>query len=95
MIFMDNDERVETYLGDGVYASFDGYHIWLKAERENGWHRIALDPAVMTELQAYVAKVWPRDGKQNDKYGPDAHPDEPLIDAAHKASKLLDRNSGE
>lgn len=48
----------DTYLGDGVYASFDGYQIWLRAERENGWHRIALEPPVVTALVAYADKIW-------------------------------------
>jgi len=27
-----------TYLGDGVYASFDGYHIWLHLGAHNNLH---------------------------------------------------------
>jgi hypothetical protein len=49
-----------TYLGDGVYASFDGYQIWLETERGDGaWHRIALEPPVMTALVAYAGRIWP------------------------------------
>lgn len=33
----------ETYLGDGIYASFDGYQIKLRAPRENGDHEIYMD----------------------------------------------------
>ena len=50
---MQPTER-DVYLGDGVYASFDGYQIWLHAEREQGWHVIALEPAVLTALIAYA-----------------------------------------
>ena len=42
----------DAYLGDGVYASFDGYQIWLAAND----HRnkvVALEPAVMAALIAY------------------------------------------
>jgi hypothetical protein len=54
-----SDEHAE-YLGDGVYATFDGYHIWLKT----GSHRdheatnaIALEPAVVEALKRYVQKL--------------------------------------
>lgn len=49
------DQRAITegrHLGDGVYASFDGYQIWLAAND----HRnkvIALEPAVMQRLKEY------------------------------------------
>jgi hypothetical protein len=33
----------ETYLGDGLYASFDGYQIRLRAPRENGDHEVFLE----------------------------------------------------
>jgi hypothetical protein len=45
----------EQYLGDGVYASFDGYQIWLRAPREEGDHRIALEPSVFRALLEYAA----------------------------------------
>ncbi len=45
----------ETYLGDGLYASFDGYHIWLRAPHENGDHSVALEPLVYTALVAFHA----------------------------------------
>ena len=47
-----------TYLGDGVYASFDGYQIWLRAERENGIHKIALEPPVVRALVAFADRIW-------------------------------------
>ena len=40
----DDQKQPDAYLGDGVYASFDGYQIWLKTERETGWHAVALEP---------------------------------------------------
>jgi len=45
---------MERYLGDGVYASFDGYQIWLKVDRDYGKHEIALEPPVYTALLRYV-----------------------------------------
>lgn len=40
----------ETYLGDGVYASFDGYQIWLRVDDR---HQIALEPQVFEQLLKY------------------------------------------
>jgi hypothetical protein len=48
----------EVYLGDGLYASFDGFAIWLRAPRENGVdHVVALEPQVWNELAAYHARL--------------------------------------
>jgi hypothetical protein len=44
----------EMYLGDAVYASFDGYHIWLKTS--NGiitTNEIALEPGVLNTLDMF------------------------------------------
>lgn len=58
------DDEVVTmnkdYLGDSVYAEWDGYHVVLTTE--NGFptdpsNRIALDPDVLAALQRYVARV--------------------------------------
>jgi len=45
-----------SYLGDGVYASFDGYHIWLRTgshDDADATNRIALEPAVFESLLEY------------------------------------------
>lgn len=42
----------ETYLGDGIYASFDGYQVKLRTPRENGDHEIFFEAA---ELGAFLA----------------------------------------
>jgi len=44
------------YLGDAVYASFDGYHIWLTTGDGND-QRIALEPSVFRELVNYEARL--------------------------------------
>lgn len=46
----------EIYLGDGVYASFDGYQIWLAANDSNN-KVIALEPAVMDRLIEYSKMI--------------------------------------
>ncbi len=43
----------ETYLGDGVYASFDGYQIKLRAPRPDGDHEVYLEPQVFDALSTY------------------------------------------
>jgi hypothetical protein len=65
----------DRYLGDGVYASFDGWHVWLDL-RGSGDSRklIALEPTVMEALQRYYSdahrkRVKPDDHDQKDEGG--------------------------
>jgi hypothetical protein len=44
----------ETYLGDGVYASFDGFHVKLRAPRDDGNHWIAMEPDVFQALRLWL-----------------------------------------
>lgn len=51
----------KVYLGDSVYAAFDGYHIVLTTE--NGYptdpsNTIALEPDVYTALMRYARTIW-------------------------------------
>ncbi len=48
----------DSYIGDGVYVHFDGYHIVLRTEREDGIHWIALEPAVLRDLIAYQKRIY-------------------------------------
>jgi hypothetical protein len=55
-----SDSKKE-YLGDSVYAQFDGYHIILTTE--NGLpgdpsNRIALEPKVIDSLKSYYDRRW-------------------------------------
>lgn len=48
----------KKYLGDGVYAEFDGYHIVLTTE--NGaevTNTIFMEPAVFIQLKHYVDQL--------------------------------------
>lgn len=50
----------KDYLGDGVYASDDGYHIILTTE--NGistTNTIAIEDHVWNALMRYANRVWP------------------------------------
>jgi hypothetical protein len=50
----------DSYLGDGVYASFDGYHVILELRAQpptTPTTRIALEPAVFDRLVEYRARI--------------------------------------
>ena len=49
-------EQCETYLGDAVYASHDGFNIWLHTGDGNN-QRIALEPAVYRALVEYAKSI--------------------------------------
>lgn len=47
----------EMYLGDGVYVSFDGYHIWLDTRAQFPVNKIALEPVVFEALVKYAEGI--------------------------------------
>lgn len=57
---MDNEQQTipSTYLGDAVYASFDGYQIWLHLNDHRSEGLIALEPAVYAALRDYAKRIW-------------------------------------
>lgn len=42
------------HIGDGVYASFDGFQLWLNTDASVG---IALEPAVLKSLLEYAGHI--------------------------------------
>jgi len=46
----------QRYLGDGVYASYDGYHIWL-AVNDHTNKVVALEPPVLKALMEYERDI--------------------------------------
>jgi len=46
-------EQNQDYLGDGLYVSYDGYNFWLRADRGELTHEVALDPHVVNALLQY------------------------------------------
>ena len=53
----DREYRRKVYLGDGVYAQYDGYHIWLTVEDGiHTLHTIGIEPIVRDALKAYIEK---------------------------------------
>ena len=61
-IEFQGQKRPASYLGDGVYAIFDGYGIWLHANgHEDPTDRVYLEPSVMQALIVFekeVTKEW-------------------------------------
>lgn len=47
----------EEYLGDGLYASFDGYQIRLRAPRDHGDHEVYLEPPVLKAFLEYAMQI--------------------------------------
>ncbi len=48
----------ETYLGDGLYASFDGFQYRLRAPQFHGPDsNVFLEPAVLKAFQEFVQKI--------------------------------------
>lgn len=49
--------REKTYLGDGVYASFDGWQIWLSLDGQDD-SMIALEPNVLERLNQFADRMY-------------------------------------
>lgn len=85
----------EVYLGDGCYGSWDDYQIWLRAPRENGDHKIALEPAVFESLVNYAARFWNVEMRlfqppKKDQPKPDNQPENnEMIDITTCAERLV------
>lgn len=52
-------EGQEEHIGDGLYASFDGFQYRLRAPREGGDHFIYMEPFVLAEFLRYVKQHTP------------------------------------
>jgi hypothetical protein len=57
---IDDIATRETYLGDGLYCSFDGFALTLRAPRERGDHFVVLEPSVFKEFLQFARQcgVW-------------------------------------
>jgi hypothetical protein len=56
---MTTRQHKETYLGDGLYVSYDGFRFILRAPRESGCgdHWVALEPEVLKAFDDFRKKV--------------------------------------
>lgn len=48
----------EEYLGDGLYASFDGYMVTLRAPREEGNHWVGLEPPILVNFVKFAVATY-------------------------------------
>jgi hypothetical protein len=54
---MSHEQTTECYLGDGLYARFDGHGINLRAPRHDGDHWVYLEPEVYHSLLKFVDQL--------------------------------------
>ncbi len=54
---MDAQAGNKFYVGDGVYASNDGWHVILETERENGTNQIYLEPEMLSLVMEYAKSI--------------------------------------
>ena len=58
MIDFEGKQAPASYLGDGVYAIYDGFGVWLHAnDHENPTDRVFLEPSVMNSLVNFYKRV--------------------------------------
>jgi hypothetical protein len=55
--------ELKDYLGDGVYAEFDGFGIWLRANDPADEHAIFLEPEVLAALNRFAERC--QQGKES------------------------------
>jgi hypothetical protein len=49
--------NADHYLGDGLYAAFDGYQIRLWTQREDGVHEVFLDDVALAAFELFVSRI--------------------------------------
>jgi hypothetical protein len=54
---LDGTASDEMYLGDGLYAWFDGWQLMLRAPREREDHIVALEPEVFANLIEFAGYI--------------------------------------
>ena len=52
----NHSKEKKEYLGDGLYAQYDGYQVYLTAPREFGEHMVALEPSVLDSFMGYLER---------------------------------------
>ena len=48
----------KTYIGDGLYASYDGYMFLLSTDRMGVLHYVALEPDVLDSFFRFIERTW-------------------------------------
>lgn len=49
---------LEEHIGDGLYASFDGFQFKLRAPRPECDHEVFLEPAVLQAFEDYINRTY-------------------------------------
>jgi hypothetical protein len=52
-----SSQLTEVYLGDGLYVSFDGFMITLRAPRRNEDHWVGLEPEVLHKFLEFCDQI--------------------------------------
>jgi hypothetical protein len=55
--WMAKQAKKETYLGHGLYVSFDGYMIKLRAPIGEGNHEVYLEPPVLDAFMEFIRNL--------------------------------------
>lgn len=50
-------DKIEEYLGDGVYITFDGHSFVLDLRGQDDFTKIVLEPAVMAALDRFRKRI--------------------------------------
>jgi len=61
---MASEKKTRVYIGDGVYATFDGYAVTLDTQRNHGTHYIVLEPSILQALILYAEKHMGKPNKE-------------------------------
>ena len=56
----------DIYLGDGLYASFDGYQFRLWTQRGDGTHEVFLDSRTLKAFSVFVDATCEREERVDD-----------------------------
>lgn len=48
---------VESYLGDGLYVSHDGFQVQLRADGDSHVNRVFLEPTVLAEFERWLKRL--------------------------------------
>lgn len=60
------NKPIEAYLGDGVYATWDGYMLSLDCRAQGPVDRICLEPEVFSALGDFLVQCNTQQTKQDD-----------------------------
>lgn len=65
----DGTTKDNSYLGDGLEATFDGWQIVLRTPRDDGDHWVALEPDTFEALVRFAKHINKRYGVEHFKHG--------------------------